>query len=160
METTPLGYVYGTLLTLAGLGLTALLGWGAVFLAAKAKQSKLAALALELYELAQSIVVHVEVNMRADLRAALKDGALNEIEKVALKREAMRLFKEALAEHGLKKLEKLKGLAGPAVEVYLSGLLERALGVQRAVAPRRIALREGDTIATRVVTRNPELPLP
>jgi hypothetical protein len=84
-------------------------------------------------EVAQSVVAHAEVHLRPQVKAALADGHLTPQEAAALKAQALQLLKEALAEQGLTRLEKALGLSTDAsLSVYLSGLLERALGLQRA----------------------------
>lgn len=142
MPPTPgtfLGTLLGFLVFALGAGLLALMGYGATLLARRAKESTVARLAAHAFDLAQSVVAHIEAEMRPKLVTALADGRLTPEERLALKEQAMRLLKDALAAEGLKKLEKVRGLAGPTLEVYLSGLLERALGSQRAVFVPRLA---------------------
>lgn len=84
-------------------------------------------------ELVQSIVAHVEVHIRPEIQAAFSDGKLTPEEKLRLKSRALELVKQALAENGMERLQKALGLSNVSgVYVYLSGLIERALGVQRA----------------------------
>lgn len=128
-----LGTVYGILLVVLGAGLVSLMGLASVWLARKAKESSLARLAAHAFDLAQSVVAHIESEMRPKLTSALADGRLTPEERLELKEQAMRLLKEALAEKGLAQLEKVRGLTGSATQVYLSGLVERALGAQKAV---------------------------
>jgi hypothetical protein len=85
------------------------------------------------YELAKSIVAHVDAKVRPQLVKALDDGALSPEERVALQNAAMAALKEALGgPDGLADLKKALGLEGDsALDTYLSGLLERALAAFR-----------------------------
>lgn len=150
---TFLGTLYGWLIIAVFTGLLALIAYGGRYLATKAKESKLAAFMQGLYDKAQSVVAHIDAEFRPKLVEALKDGVLTAKEKADLKEAALKLLLEQLGAEGLKQLDELKGIAGPAVGVYLSGLLERALGLQRAIAQtgvKKVQLRAGDIIATRV----------
>lgn len=131
-----LGSLYTGLVSLVGVALTAAMAFLTNLLAQKAKASKVAAFAFTVWEKAQSVVAYVDVHIRPTVDKDLADGALTAEEKAELKAEAMKLLKEALGEAGLTKLSSLLGLFGGAADVFLSGLIERALGVQRsAVAP-------------------------
>jgi hypothetical protein len=132
-DPTFLGTVYTLVASLVGLGVLAAMALLAKWLGEKAKDSKAARVALNVWELAQAVVAHVEVHIRPTIREVLADGKLTADEGKRVKAEALKLLREALGEHGLKELKGALGLFGPQVEVYLSGVIERALGIQRAV---------------------------
>lgn len=74
-----------------------------------------------------------------------------------LKHEALRLLREAIGEHGLTELRKRLNLAGgaPAVDVFLSGLVERVLSTQKALQPPTPAVAVAKAV---VQTRAPAVP--
>lgn len=122
--------ITAVVLALTG-GLVTLMAMAALWLRQKAKDSKTGQVLVRAWELAQSVVAHVEVHMRPQFRAAFADGKLTAEERTKLKAEALRLMKEGLGDHGMNALRGALGIFGPSVEVFLSGLIERALGVQR-----------------------------
>jgi len=84
-------------------------------------------------EVVQSVVAHVEISMRPLVQKALEDGKLTPEEATELKKHALDLVKDSLGTEGLEALKRALGLTGDgAVATYLSGLVERALGLQRA----------------------------
>lgn len=130
---TPLGTVYVILAGLLGTGLLGLMAFGGAWLAQQAKSSRTYAVVSKAFEVAQSIVSHVDATLRPQLQSALQDGQITPLEAAKLKGEALRLFREALGEAGLKQLGRALGLAPAAVETHMSGVLERALLAKKAV---------------------------
>jgi hypothetical protein len=131
-DTSTVGTLLQVAYTLAALGIAAAAALATRWLVAKAAESAAARAMLTAWELAQSVVAHVEVHLRPTLQGALKDGKLTAAEKITIKAEAVKLLKDALGDKGLAALQKVLGNWAPGVETYLSGLIERALGVQRA----------------------------
>lgn len=115
---------------LAAVALVGVMGLLGNFLMVKAKTSKLAQLGLVVWEKVQSTVAHVEAELRPEFSRALKDGKVTKEEGAQLKARALELLKGQLGEQ-LKDIEKAMGIFGPALDIYLSGLLERALDVQK-----------------------------
>lgn len=130
--TTPMGILYSVLLTVLTLAVTIAAGMVSKWLNAKAETSKLATVGFQVWEGATSIVAHLETTLRARLGDALKDGKLSAAEKDSIKKEAMRELKAWLGEDGLARLMKVFGASEAAMDTYLSGVIERTLGVQRA----------------------------
>ncbi len=116
--------------TLVALALVALLGVAARYLAGRASQSKAFDLLNRAYVVVQAVVLHVEATLRPTVQKALVDGRLSPEEATFIKKEALRLVKEALADQ-LGQLEKTFKLGG-AMDVFLSGLIEQA---HAALAP-------------------------
>lgn len=130
-EGTMLGTLLNLAYTLAALGIAAAAALATRWFMARAAESATGRALLTAWELAQSVVAHVEVHLRPTLQGAMKDGKLSAAEKIAIKTEALKLLKDALGKEGLAAITKALGSWGPGVEVYLSGLIERALGGQR-----------------------------
>lgn len=105
---------------------TLLMGLAGAAMARRAKDSKIWATVNSLWVLAQTVVAHVEKELRPKVQKALEDGKLTPEEGAQLKAEALRLFKEAAGKN-LLDLQKLLGLTEGAVGTFISGLLERAV---------------------------------
>jgi hypothetical protein len=113
--------------------LAAAIGLGAAWLRARGQTSKALHVLGQVAEIVQSVVAHVEVSMRPLVVKALEDGKLSKEEAAELKKHALDLVKDSLGTQGLEALKRALGLSGEgAVMTYLSGLVERALGIQRA----------------------------
>lgn len=101
------------------------------YLAAKSAESKVALVGAKLATAAQSAVAEINVTLRPQLEAALADGVLTEAEKKQLKEAALTLLKTRLP-------AELMGAAGAIfggfLDTHLSGLVERSLLEQKAVA--------------------------
>jgi hypothetical protein len=128
----------GTLLSwiaVAALSLvTILMGLAGVAMARRGKDSKIWATVNSLWVIAQTVVAHVERELRPKIQKALEDGKLSAEEGAFLKAEALRLFKEA-AGSNLLGLQKLLGLTEGAVGTFISGLIERAVSAMKATSP-------------------------
>lgn len=109
---------------------TMLMALAGVAMARKSKDSKIWATVNSLWVLAQTVVAHVEKELRPKIQKALEDGKLTPEEGQALKNEALRLFKEAGGK-SLLDLQKLLGLTEGAVGTFVSGLLERAVSAMK-----------------------------
>lgn len=142
-------------LVATGAAAAAALTW---WLAQKAVQSKRWAAVAALSETVQSLVAHVEVHLRPSVRAALADGNLSKDEAVALKAKALQLLKDAALPATLDAARKALLLTAPGLEVYLSGLIERALSTQRAAVLPPAA--PGSAPASTVTGAAPLFPLP
>lgn len=123
-------YLLPTLLTTIGAIVTAAGGILVMWLKEKAKSSNTASVFLWVAELARNVVAHVNGGLRADLEAAASDGTITPEEAKMLKAKALELLKQAGGEELISKL-KLAGVVGPAVETFLSGVLERALDLHQ-----------------------------
>lgn len=113
---------FAALVAVLGLVAAAIAHW----LHTKAQSSKSFLVLERFWALASAVVAHVQVKIRPSIQRAFADGKLTTEERKALQDEALRLLKEAAGQHGLEELRKALGLLGGNVEVYLSGLLERA----------------------------------
>jgi hypothetical protein len=109
---------------------TAALAVGAMWLHSRAKTSRWLLLMEQLWAVAQAVVADVEAKIRPTLKSALADGKLDASDRAKIQAEAIRLFKDAIGTHGLEQLKKSMG--GGNVEVFLAGLLERALKAFKA----------------------------
>lgn len=129
-DTTELGRVLIGVYSLVGVALTALLAAGTAWVIRRSKGTWQDLVLSRVWELVSSTVAHVEVHSRPMVAKALADGRLTAQEAAELKGKALELVKQGLGEAGLEQLEKIMGTS--AVGTYLSGLIERALGLQRA----------------------------
>ena len=144
--------VWPILWTLATLAVIWLGMQGGRWLSARAQANKLALVGERLWAVASGIVAHVGVGMKPKFASMMADGKINAAEAHELKAEAMRLIKEGLGVHGLAEVRKVFGLeTGAALDVFLSGLVERALGAQKAI-------HAATPPPVRTVTRAPATP--
>jgi len=121
-------------LAVAALSLvTLLMGLAGAAMARRAKDSKVWTTVNSLWVVAQTVVAHVEREIRPSIQKSLADGKLSSEEAKALKAEAIKLFKEA-AGKSLGDLQKLLGLTEGAIGTFVSGLLERALASTKPAA--------------------------
>lgn len=118
-----LQYVVAPGLAIVGPLLIAALAKLVSYLGAKATESKTANVAFVFAELANSVVVDLEKNVRPQLQRALADGRLSPEEGAELKAAAMKTLKEK-APSGL--LMAAQKAFGPIFETWLGGLVERA----------------------------------
>lgn len=118
-----LQYVVAPGLAILGPLLIAALSKLISYLGAKATESKTANVAFVFAELANSIVVDLEKNVRPQIQRALADGKLSPDEGAELKAAAMKTLKEK-APAGL--LMSAQKAFGPILETWLGGLVERA----------------------------------
>lgn len=126
-----LKYVMPTLLTVIGAAVALLLARAGQWLNEKAKTSKIAAVGEKLFNVGSAVVHHVETELRPEVQKAIADGVVTPEEGAHLKKRAMDLFKEALGANGIKELGSVLGVVGGSVEVFLSGVLEKALNVKK-----------------------------
>jgi len=124
-------HAFPLVLAAIGTGLTWALTQLGMWIAARAKGTRLGVVAERVFEIAKSVVVHVEREIRPKVVSAMEDGKLTKEEADELKREAVRLLKEALGQRGLKDLGSVLKMAAGPMEIYLSGVIERALGAQK-----------------------------
>jgi hypothetical protein len=122
-----LGTVYISALTLLVLGVTVAAGFLTRWLLVKGQTSAMWRVWARAWEVVQSVTAHVEVHMRPLLMTSISDGKLSREEAEKLKEQAIKLAKESLGEKGLEQVRKFFGTE----ELFLSGLIERALGTQR-----------------------------
>jgi hypothetical protein len=85
------------------------------------------------WHLMSSLVAHAEVALRPTIKNALSEGKLTPEEGAKLKAAVLQTFKQTVGNEGLAELEAALGVAqGGTVDTFLSGLVERTLGIQRA----------------------------
>lgn len=70
------------------------------------------------------VVQELNVRMKPMLQAKTADGSLSAQDMADLKAEALRLVKQIAGEQGLTELQEALKIAAPAVDTYLSGLIE------------------------------------
>jgi hypothetical protein len=128
-----MGYVWQSVLSLAGIVATALMAIIGAAVQAKSKAGKWGTLISQLWVLVQAAVAHAEAELRPQFAKALEDGELTAEEGAALKAEVMRVLRETCAEQ-LAALVKSFQLPDSAVTTLLSGLVERAVALL-AVTP-------------------------
>lgn len=143
-----LKYLLPPLLT----GLGALLGLALKNLGAKlsadAASSKIAAVGSKLELFIESVVTDLEATVKPALLAAASDGVITVEEGTALKDLCMSRVKALLSEKGLSELTSVLGIAGPAIDSLLSGLIEKMLtNVQHAQAVKDSAVALGAAAA-------------
>jgi hypothetical protein len=113
-----------------GIAATAALSFAAVWLkrrADAANASKVYAWAGVGLDFAQTVVAHLNAEMRPALAQAFKDGRLSEIEKKEIKAKALEILRKAMGP-ALAKM----GMPGEVLEATLSGWLERAVAAESA----------------------------
>lgn len=124
-------------------GLTAVLTWVFAQLALKLGTqkgaSKLALVGEKAFHFAQVVVAELDATLKPKLQEMSADGVLTAAEIGQLRDIALNRIKELLAERGLKELQNVLGLVGPQLDVYLRGLLERAVDLKNAAAPVKIS---------------------
>jgi hypothetical protein len=101
----------------------ALAKW-ALYLGAKAKESKWALATAQLLGIVQHVVAEAEVTLRPQFARAMADGTLTADEGKALKAEVMRIVRERVAPETL---AFIRGQLGAAFETVLGGAVERAV---------------------------------
>ena len=123
----------GRLLQIALVALTGASAVAAALLTAylrrQAQASKWNLALLRLWELVQSTVAQAEAVTRPTLGRMLADGRLSPEERKQLKAEVLQAVMSALGEQGVKQLQAIFGTG--AVTSYVSGLIERAVRLQR-----------------------------
>ena len=139
-----LKYILPELLT----GLSALLGLAlhrlGAKLAADAATSKIAAVGSKLELFVESVVTDLEATVKPRLLEAAADGEISIEEGIALKALCIERVKVLLSEKGLSELTAVLGVAGPAIDSLLSGLIEKMLNsVQHATAIKDAAVAAG-----------------
>lgn len=119
------------LLPVLATGLAALLGLALKslrdMLSARASESKLHTVSARVAHFVSVVVADIEKTVKPELEAASKDGVITAEEGAKLKALALERVKKLLAEHGMKELQGVLGIVAPQVEVYLSGLIEKAV---------------------------------
>lgn len=94
-------------------------------LAADAANSKIAAVGSKLTLFIESVVADLEGTVKPALIEASADGVITAEEGAALKALAMTRVKVLLSEKGMGELSSVLGVAGPAIESLISGLIEK-----------------------------------
>lgn len=126
-----LKYLLPPLLT----GLGALLGLAlknlGAKLAADAANSKIAAVGSKLTMFIESAVADLENTVKPQLIAASADGVITAEEGASLKSLAMTRVKVLLSEKGMGELSSVLGIAAPAIESLISGMIEKFLADQQ-----------------------------
>lgn len=150
-EPTEAGRFFYAAYTTLAVGALAALGTAIAWLLSKIRGMKLEQAFVVATEVVRSVVAHVEVEIRPLVAKALEDGKLSAQEGRELKAKALELVKTALGKQALGVLVRALGEGG--VTVYLSGLIERMLGVQRAAGvlppPPPASTREESTVVAR-----------
>lgn len=125
-EPTVVGHLLSWLAVLALGAVTMLMSLVGVLLSKKAKDSRIFGAINSLWVLAQTLVAHVERELRPKVAKALEDGKLTPEEADELKKQAIALFKEQAGAQ-LGELQKLLGLSESGLGTFISGLLEKAV---------------------------------
>ncbi len=103
----------------------------AVKWSAEGKESKGKALAARLLLFTDAVVADLNVHLKDELIAASKDGTIDEDEKAALKEHAMSRVKQMMADKGMAELQEAFNILTPAVDLLLSGLIEKAVAAAK-----------------------------
>lgn len=125
-EPTVVGQLLSWLAVIALGAVTMLMSLVGVLLSKKAKDSRIFGAINSLWVLAQTLVAHVERELRPKVAKALEDGKLTPEEADELKKQAIALFKEQAGSQ-LGELQKLLGLSESGIGTFISGLLEKAV---------------------------------
>ena len=96
----------------------------ALYLGARAKESRWALATAQLLGIVQHVVAEAEVTLRPQFAKAMADGTLTAEEGAALKAEVMRIVRERVAPETL---EFIRQQLGSAFETVLGGAVERAV---------------------------------
>lgn len=131
-DTTTTGRLLILGLTLASVAVTAAAGMLTAYLAKKRTAANWAIVASWVWDLTLSVVAHMEATVRPAMGRALADGRLTASEAADIKRQALEALRQALGTEGIARLQAILGPG--AITVYLSGMVERALGLQKALA--------------------------
>jgi hypothetical protein len=133
--------LFPTVLSVAGAALALAMARVAMWLHGRAEVNKLAIVGERIWALAQAVVAHVEVHLRPQIAHAMEDGSLSQEEALHLKAEAVRLFKEAAGDSGLREIRRTLSLAGASVDTFISGTIERAVTASKpAAAPQAFSM--------------------
>jgi hypothetical protein len=103
----------------------------AVWLSRKAQTHAVFAAIAKAWEVTTSVVAYVEVSIRPTVKKSFADGKLTPEEAKELRDQALELVKAGLGAATITQLEKHLG-GQNSLTVFLRGLIERALGTQRA----------------------------
>lgn len=137
-----LQYVVAPLIPLLfGVALAAL-GKLTMFLHARERESNVAKIGAVFAEAAKSVVAELDATLKPKLQAALADGVLTAAEKAELKLAAVGALKSKLP---VQILAGASGLFGSFLDVWLGGLVERALTERQALQG---AIRDTDATPT------------
>src|SRR5687767_635196 len=115
-------WIYG----LGAAAAIALMGVAARYFQVRAKTSAAWAVMDRVWVSVQAVVAHVEGKLRPMMVRVLADGRVSEAERKALQAEALKLVKEALGDQVDELAGALKLRTPVAVDLVLSGLIERA----------------------------------
>jgi hypothetical protein len=147
-----------TLVSLAVSAVCAVGAWVGVhistWLKSKATNELTKGAVLAAQEVVGSLVAHAETTLRPAIVAAasnaLANGKLSPTDGANLKQAVMTMLKASYPDV-IADLEKALGLtSGSSLEVYLSGLIERSLGAQRAAGTLPVPAPAADPIATKI----------
>ncbi len=118
-------------------GLTWALAMLGNYLRAKAANSKVSGVLVQVDEIVMAIVQDIEGTLKAELERARLDGIITPEEGRGLREAALNRLKASLGVRGLELLSRVMGLAGASLDTFLSGKLEgavAAVSAQRTMA--------------------------
>lgn len=118
-------YVLPPVLTALGLGAAWVLTTVGAWAQAKWKDSKVVDVVARVSHFAGVVVQDIEATLRPEIHLAVKDGQLTRPEGERLKTIAMERLKAMLGAKGLQQLSSRLGVAPPALDAYLSGVIEK-----------------------------------
>lgn len=133
-EPTVVGQLLSWLAVIALGAVTMLMSLVGVLLSKKAKDSRIFGAINSLWVLAQTVVAHVEADLRPKIAKALADGKLTPEEATELKLAAIAIFKQQAGTQ-LQEIQKLLGLNDSAIGTFISGLIERAVASIKKPGP-------------------------
>lgn len=112
-------------------GVLGMVGWMLhhlrAYFQAKAAESKLFQVGARLTDLADSVVADLEATMKPELQAAVADGVLTKAEITRLREVALGRLKQLAGEKGLGEILSVLKIAAPGLDVYLNGIIEKAV---------------------------------
>lgn len=147
-EPTITSVLWQALVGVCGVALTTLLSVISLAVRGRAKSGRYWTLVNQLWTVVQSVVAHAEVELRPQFAKAMEDGTLTPEEGSQLKLEVVRLVREG-AGPALEQLAKEFKMSGGALELVLSGLVERAVSLLKVDPTPRPA---SSTVAPQVTT--------
>ena len=115
------------LFTALATGLMWLMRWATKKLHAQANATKAQAVAAKALHFAEVVTSEIEATLRPMIQEFSRDGKISRDEADRLRSTALELLKSMLGKHGLEELRGVLGIAAPQLDVYLSGLIEKAV---------------------------------
>jgi hypothetical protein len=144
-------YVFPVVGTVLGLVLTAIGAVVAGWIRSKWKNEQVATEVEKTFSLAKDAIAYVDARTQTTRRKIAEDGVITPEEAKLLQDEALTVLKQWLGENFPKRAQELLGLAAPALDAWLQGILQRAFSVK----PEKTLWQPTGPVAPAVVISSP-----